>query len=189
MASPGDKGYNDFRQVWKVTVPKAYVANIITNSASLLNSSYKMEQIGTLQNMPVVPDKSKASMRLNGESATLQRAWYRGQVAKFFSFAEAALAAAGANVPLSPIYVTFNVNPGEPNGGPGSGFRTEPKSEQTHNVPFTLPGDPGYSPLWLVAVYDNADFPSVHDRATALKAKVLAPGAATVNCPIVFIEP
>ena len=92
-------------------------------------------------------------------------------------------------MPLSPIYVTFNVNPGEPNGGPGSGFRTEPDSQQTHNVPFTLPGDPGYSPLWLVAVYDNADFPSVHDRATALKAKVLAPGAATVNCPIVFVAP
>jgi len=137
----------------------------------------------------VVPDKSKASMRLNGESAALQRAWYRGQVAKFFSFDEAPLAAAGANVPLSPIYVTFNINPGEPNGGPGSGFRTEPGSEQTHNVPFTLPGDPGYSPLWLVAIYDNADFPSVHDRATALKAKVLAPGAATVNCPIVFVMP
>ena len=25
---PGEKGYNDFRQVWKVTVPKDYVANI-----------------------------------------------------------------------------------------------------------------------------------------------------------------
>jgi hypothetical protein len=56
-------------------------------------------------------------------------------------------------------------------------------------VPATLPGDAGYSPLWLVAVYDNADFPSVHDLATALKAKVLAAGVATVNCPIVFIEP
>ena len=89
---------------------------------------------------------------------------------------------------MSPIYVTFNINPGVPNGGPGSGFKTEPNSEQTHNIPFTLPGDAGYSPLWLVAVYDNADFPSVHDRATALKAKVLAPGAATVNCPIVFVN-
>ena len=186
---PGEKGYNDFRQVWKVTVPKDYAANTITDSATLLDPGYKMEQTGTLRNMPVVPDKSKASMRLNGESAVLQRAWYRGQIAKFFGFAEAPLAAAGANVPLSPIYVTFNVNPGEPNGGPGSGFRTEPNSEQTHNVPFTLPGDPGYSPFWLVAVYDNADFPSVHDRATAQKAKVLAPGAATVNCPIVFVTP
>ena len=85
--------------------------------------------------------------------------------------------------------MTFNVNPGAPNGGPGSGFKAEPGSEQTHNVPFTLPGDPGYSPLWLVAVYDNADFPAVHDRATALKAKVLAPGVATVNCPIVSMTP
>lgn len=186
---PGDKGYNDFRQVWKVTVPKDYVANTIADAATLFDAGYKMEQTGTLRNMPVVPDKSRASMRLKHESAELQRAWYRGQVAKFFSFDEAPLSAAGSTVPLSPIYVTFNVNPGEPNGGPGSGFRTEPNSAQTHNVPFTLPGDLGYSPLWLVAVYDNADFPSVHDKASALKAKVLAPGAATVNCPIVFVGP
>ena len=109
---PGEKGYNDFRQVWKVTVPKDYVANTITDSAALLDAGYKMEQTGTLRNMPVVPDKSTARARLKGESAELQRAWYRGQVAKFFSFAEAPLAVAGANVPLSPIYVTFNVNPG-----------------------------------------------------------------------------
>ena len=186
---PGEKGYNDFRQVWKVSVPKDYVANSITDAGTLRDAGYQMQQTDTLRNMPVVPDKSKASMRLKGESAELHRAWYGGKVAKFFSFDEAPLAAAGGNVPLSPIYVTFNINPGQPNGGPGSGFRTEPNSPQTHNVPFTLPGDAGYSPLWLVAVYDNADFPSVHDRATALKAKVLAPGVATVNCPIVFIEP
>ena len=186
---PGEKGYNDFRQVWKVSVPKDYVANLITDEGTLRDAGYQMQQTDTLRNMPVVPDKSKASMRLKGESAELQRAWYGGKVAKFFSFGEAPLTAAGGNVPLSPIYVTFNVNPGQPNGGPGSGFHTEPNSEQTHNVPFTLPGDAGYSPLWLVSVYDNADFPSVRDRATVLKAKVLAPGVATVNCPIVFIGP
>ena len=186
---PGEKGYNDFRQVWKVTVPKDYVANSITDAGTLRDAGYQMQQTDTLRNMPVVPDKSKASMRLNGASPELHRAWYGGEVAKFFSFDEAPLAAAGGNVPLSPIYVTFNINPDQPNGGPGSGFRTEPNSPQTHNVPFTLPGDVGYSPLWLVSVYDNADFPSVHDRATALKAKVLAPGVATVNCPIVFIAP
>jgi alcohol dehydrogenase (cytochrome c) len=186
---PGEKGYNDFRQVWKVSVPKDYVANAITDAGTLRSAGYQMQQTDTLRNMPVVPDKSKASMRLKGESAELHRAWYRGQVAKFFSFDEAPLSAVGGNIPLSPIYVTFNINPDQPNGGPGSGFRTEPNSPQTHNVPFTLPGDAGYSPLWLVAVYDNADFPSVRDQATALKAKVLAPGAATVNCPIVFIAP
>jgi hypothetical protein len=84
---------------------------------------------------------------------------------------------------------SLSLNPGQPNGGLGSGFHTEPNSEQTQNVPFTLPGDAGYSPLWLVSVHDNADFPSVRDRATALKAKVLGAGVATVNCPIVFSEP
>jgi alcohol dehydrogenase (cytochrome c) len=184
---PGEKGYNDFRQVWKVTMPKDYVANTIVDAGALRGAAYKVEQTGTLRNMPVVPDKSTAKARLKGESAELQRAWYQGQVAKFFSFDEAPLS--GSNVPLSPIYVTFNVNPDQPNGGPGSGFKAEPNSEQTHNVPATLPGDAGYSPLWLVAVYDNADWPEVKDLKTALKAKVLAPAAGTVNCPIVFIEP
>jgi alcohol dehydrogenase (cytochrome c) len=186
---PGEKGYNDFRQVWKVSVPRDYVANSITDAAMLRRAGYKIQQTATLRNMPVVPDKSRARARLKGESAELQRAWYRGQVAKYFSFNEAMLSVAGANVPVSPIYVTFNVNPGEPNGGPTSGFRAEPNSHQTHNVPATLPGDAGYSPLWLVAVYDNADWPSVRNLDTALKAKVVAPGAATVNCPIVFIAP
>ena len=108
-----------------MTVSKDYVVNTIADSAALLDAGYKMEQTGALRNMPVVPDKSTARARLKGESPELQRAWHRGQVAKFFSFAEAPLAVAGANVPLSPIYVTFNVNPGAPDGGPGSGFRTE----------------------------------------------------------------
>jgi len=184
---PGEKGYNDFRQVWKVTVPKDYVANTVVDAGALKDAGYKMEQTPALRNMPVVPDKSTAKMRLNGESPGLESAWYKGQVAKFFGFDEAPLS--GSGVPLSPIYVTFNVNPDQPNGGPGSGFKAEPGSEQTHNVPATLPGGAGYSPLWLVAVYDNADFPSVHDLQTALKAKVLAAGVATVNCPIVFVEP
>jgi len=186
---PGEKGYNDFRQVWKAWVPKDYAANTITDSAALLKTGYRTEQTSTLRNMPVVPDKSRAKARLKGASADLQRAWYRGQVAKYFTFDEAPLSAAGSSVPVSPIYVTFNVNPGQPNGGPGSGFRTEPNSPQTHNVPATLPGDTGYSPLWLVAVYDNADWPSVHDLDTARKAKQLGAGVATVNCPIVFVGP
>ena len=75
------------------------------------------------------------------------------------------------------------------NDGETITIKANPDSPQTHNVPFTLPGDAGYSPLWLVSVYDNADFPEVHDQATALKAKILGPGVATVNCPIVSIEP
>ena len=60
--------------------------------------------------------------------------------------------------------------------------------------------------LWGWALVDNANrhadfskapepgliggvWPQVKDLQTALKAKVLAPGAATVNCPIVSVEP
>ncbi len=31
---PGETGYNDFRQVWKVTVPKDYVANTIVDAGA-----------------------------------------------------------------------------------------------------------------------------------------------------------
>jgi hypothetical protein len=185
---PGETGYNDFRQVWRVLVPKSYVANSVVDAAMLRDAGFKTEATDVLRNMPVVPDRSRARLRFKGESAKLQRAWYRGQVAKFFSFEEAALSASGNSVPLSPIYVTFNINPDQANGGPGSGFRAETGSHQTHNVPATLPGDAGYSPLWLVSVYDNADFPAVHDLDTVVKAKILGPGVATVNCPIVLVE-
>lgn len=186
---PGDKSYNDFRQVYKVVVPANYLANSITDSVEIRKSGYKIEKTNTLRNMPIVPDKSTARERLNGESAELQRAWFKGKVAKFFLFSEAALSVAGSDVPVSPIYVTFNVNPDQPKGGPGSGFRAESNSVQTHNVPATLPGDAGYSPLWSVDVYDNADWAKVSNLDTAQSAKLLGPGVANVNCPIVFVTP
>lgn len=182
---PGDKGYNDFRQVWKVTVPKSYVANTISDAAALQKAGYKSEKTDELRNMPVVPDKSVARMRLNNESPGLQSAWFDGKVAKFFAFYEAKLS--GQDVPVSPIFVTFNINPDKPNGGPDSGFRTEQSSPQTHNIPSTLPGDAGYSPLWSVVVYDTADWPKVHDLQSVSAAKILASGVANVNCPIVSI--
>jgi hypothetical protein len=79
---PGEKGYNDFRQVWKVWVPKDYVANTISDAATLLQTGYRTEKTDTLLNMAVVPDKSRARVRFNGGSPELQRAWYRGEVAK-----------------------------------------------------------------------------------------------------------
>jgi hypothetical protein len=52
----------------------------------------------------------------------------------------------------------------------------------------TLPGDPGYSPLWAVNIYDNADFAGVSDLATAQAASILAPYATMVNCPLASHE-
>jgi len=40
-----------------------------------------------------------------------------------------------------------------------------------------------------VSVYDNRDWLRLHDLDTVLKAKILAPAAATVNCPTVALAP
>lgn len=183
---PGDKGYNDFRQVWKVWVPSNYVANTITDAATLLQTGYKTEKTDKLLNMAVVPDKSRAHVRLKGGNAELQDAWYRGQVAKFLLFDEAPLSVSGDTVPVSPIYDGFTINPGQPGGE--TEFCTDPNSKQTHNVVATVPGDKAYSPLWLRIVYDSAACASVHNLDTALKAKVVPAKVLLVNCPIVSID-
>ncbi|MEJ0096105.1 MAG: hypothetical protein WDN46_22645 [Methylocella sp.] len=96
--APGEKGYNDFRQVWKVWVSKDYVPNTITDAASLLQAGYRLEKTDKLINMPVVPDRSRASLRFNHGNPELQRAWYQGQVAKYFLFEEAPLSVSGEDV-------------------------------------------------------------------------------------------
>jgi hypothetical protein len=183
---PGDEGYNDFRQIWKVWVPKDYLPNTITDAAMLAESHFKPEKTDKLINMPIVPDKSRASVRFNGGKNELQRAWYRGQVAKYFIFDEAPLSVSGDDVPVSPIYDGFTINPGEPNGG--TAFHTEPNTMQTHNVVATVPGDREYSPLWLRVVYDSAQWGSVHDLDTAQKAEVVPAETLLINCPIVSIK-
>ena len=184
-AIPGDAGYNDFWQVTKVTVPAHYVANTITSLDEIRAAGYVLTPMDMLVNCPIVPDGSTARVRLAGASADLTSGWYRGQVVKYFTFAEAALVLESGKVPLSPIFVTFNTNPDQPGGGPPSGFETQAGTLQTHNVVATLPGDPGYSPLWDVSVYDNTDFAMVSNLATARAAHRLADGVAMVNCPIV----
>jgi hypothetical protein len=186
---PGDAGYNDFWLVSKVTVPANYVANTVTSVAEIRSAGYDVTSTDMIVNCPVVPYGSTAKLRFKQtESPELTRGWYRDQVVYYFNFSEAALTAAAGKVPTSPIYVTFNTNPGDPGGGPASGFVVEPGTDQTHNVPATLPADPGYSPLWAVHIYDNTAFPTVMNLATASAATILEPNGPTVNCPIVSVE-
>ncbi len=184
-AVPGDPGYNDFWQVVRVTVDDDYVANQAASLADLEARGFAMEPTSTIVNCPVVPEGSTAELRLDGGDAELVQGWYRGEVVSYFHFGEAPLTVVNDSVPTSPIYVTFNVDPGEPGGGPPSGFVTEPGSEQTHNVIASVPGQPGYSPLWAVNIYDNADFDAVSDLTSAEAASLLVPYAAMVNCPVV----
>jgi hypothetical protein len=185
---PGDEGYNDFWRVTKVTVPSDYTANTATSVADLNDAGYDMTTTDMLVNCPVVPEGSTASMRAGDADSGLVQGWYDGQVVQYFAFKEAALMPRDGQVPVSPIYVTFNTNPGQDGGGPPSGFVTEADSMQNHNVVATLPGDDGYSPLWTVNIYDNADFDMVSDLDSATSANILARGAANVNCPVVSVE-
>jgi hypothetical protein len=126
---------------------------------------------------------------LINESSSLNRCWYKRKVVYYFNFGEKNLTAnATALVPLSPIYVSFNINPGQPDGGPASGFKTEPGTDQTHNVVATLPSDAAYSPLWTVVAYDNNNFNNVSNLNTAASSNILVPNAGSVNCPVVRIQ-
>lgn len=180
---PGEAGYNDFWQVNEVTVPKDYVVNSLASYDDIVAAGYAIKPTTNIVNCPVVPKGSTASKRFNGADNSLHRGWYKGKLVHYFTFEEKALS--GNSVPISPIYVTFNVNPDQPNGGPASGFVTESGSSQTHNVLATLPADAGYSPLWSVNVFDNADFNEVSNLTTAQAANILGSGVALVNCPVV----
>jgi hypothetical protein len=187
-AIPGEATYNDFHRVIKVTVPASYKANSATSLADITAGGWPTEQTTTLVNDPIVPRGSTASKRADGSSAALHHGWYGGKRVYFFTFEQTLMGDAAGTVPRSPIFVTFARNPGTDGGGPASGFKTEPGTLQAHNVTASLPGQPAYSPLWSVSVYDNANFDAVKDLATLGKAKLLANNVATVNCPIVSVK-
>ncbi len=187
---PGDAGYSDFWRIYRVIAPPDYVANTVTSFDGVYDAELFIEATDTVVNCPVVPEGSTASLRVGDTDPAAAPSWYRDQVAFLFKFEEAVLVVTPeGEVPRSPIYVTFAVNPDQPGGGPGSGFGTEPDGLQTHNVVGTVPGDEDYSPFWSVNVYDNAAFDSVSDLPTAEAATRLADDMAQVNCPVVFVGP
>ena len=188
---PGDPGYNDLWQMYKVIVPKDYVANTVTSYQEIQEEGFDIQPTSAIVNCPVVPKGSTASLRLGSSSKEPSPSWYKGKVVYYFYFRESELEITNDGlVPTSPIYVSFNTNPesSDPSSGPPSGFMTEQGSNQTHNVVATLPSDSDYSPLWQVYVYNNADFDSVSDLASAESANILNTNAGYVNCPVVYKE-
>lgn len=186
---PGNPGYNDFWQINKVAVPSDYTTNSIGSFQALKAAGFPITRTNMIVNCPIVPNGSTATHRLSGNDTGLHEGWYQNKIVTYFNFVEAPLmTTADGMVPVSPIYVAFNVNPGMANGGPPSGFKMAAMSMQTHNVVATLPGDKGYSPLWSVSPYDNMYFDKVMKLDSVMDSMVLAQGVANVNCPIFSVQ-
>jgi hypothetical protein len=155
-----------------------------------MQNKYTISSTNTIVNCPIVPKGSIARKRYSSsESAALTRGWYKNKVVYYFNFFEKQLMAVDGKVPVADIYVCFKINPDQMDGGPASGFKTEDgmATGQTHNIPTVLPSDALYSPLWNVVVYNNTSFSMVSNLATVSQAPILAPSAAIVNCPIVWV--
>jgi hypothetical protein len=172
---PGDDGYNDFWRVAWVDVPADFVPGSITAASQV--HALPISPSTIILDCPIVPRGSHGA----GAPAWLELA-YRGERVACLHFGDD-LTAERDRVPTSPIYVTFASE-----AGPDSGFRTEPRTPQTHNVVMSVPGDADYSPLWAVHIYDRAAFDRVHDATSALAAP-LADKGPLVNCPIIAIGP
>lgn len=182
---PGDDGYTDFWRIVEVSAPADYEVDSIRSLAALEQAGFPTNETNRVLNAPVVPKGSTARMRVGGGSAELQSAWYRDQIAYHFTFEEAPIELTEFDtVPVAYVFVAFNINPDQPGGGSDSGFLTEVDSGRTHNVLEFLPGDPGYSPLWMVQVYDNAEFDNVTDEPSARAATRFPGGTDLVNCPL-----
>lgn len=190
-AIPGDEGYSDFWQIYNVTVPANYKANSITSFQDIIDNKYPTETTNKVVNCPVVPKGSSAQKRyLPGEDNQIQRGWYKSKIVYYFSFEEKDLELTNDLVPLSDIFVCFNINPGEDNGGSGSGIKTEDDTNtgQSHSVVETIPLDEEYSPLWYVQVYNNVNFDNMANLDSAKNTEILMPDAMKVNCPLVYVE-
>ncbi len=175
---PGDSGYSDFWRVTWVEVPADFVAGSITNASQL--RALHAENAASVVDCPIVPRGTTARGGHGIAPPDSRELWFRGQRVTCLHFAPD-LTLDGDRVPTSPIYVTFASE-----AGPASGFRTEARTPQTHNVVMSVPGDVDYSPLWAVHIYDREAFDRVRDATTALAARLVEKGPL-VNCPIIAV--
>lgn len=162
--APGDPGYTDLWDVWKVTVPDGFRPDNRVRDMETLrklirdpDSGYVAERTGALVNGPIVPEGSTAQHKAEGRggAAALRYFWYRGRRAPYLYFEEK-LRLTGEQAPTSKATVAKDALPAV-----GQALEVD-----------TLPGDPGYSPLRVL----------IDARGRALSG-------APLNCPVVGAGP
>lgn len=160
--APGDPGYSDLWDIWKVMTPDSFQeTNWVRDAATVERllrdpaAGFRASSTGIYLNAPVVPDGTKAGSKAEGKAgaARLWYAWYQGKRAPFLYFEGSLHLASDGRIPVSGMKLK------------GAKARW-PSAEPLEAL--TWPKGPGYSPL--VRVTDGADRPVI-------------PG--TINCPIV----
>jgi len=153
--APGDPGYTDIWDIWKVTVPpgfredngirdRATVDKLLADS----NSGFSALRTGILLNGPIVPEGSRARLKADnkGGSAMLRYAWFRGLRAPYLYF-EGSLNADGVNAPVAVMTLTREPGPLEL-----SRALLRPEGNATTSARVSaVPGARGYSPMWKVS--------------------------------------
>jgi hypothetical protein len=155
--APGDLGYTDLWDLWKVTVPPGFPAvnslRDMTTLEKLLadkESGFSAVRTGALLNGPIVPEGSSASMKADRRdgAAALRYVWYRGKRAPYLYF-EQTLRIAGEMSPVASMTIT-------PPAGTEPGSRPADAIAGARAIAVSaLPGDGGYSPLWRVSDADG----------------------------------
>ena len=160
--APGDPGYTDLWDIWKVITPDTFRETNWVRDATTVEKlladpagGFTAYSTGIYLNAPVVPEGSKAGSKAESRagSATLLYAWYRGMRAPFLYFEGSLHLSAEGRIPVASLALD------------GSDTSWPPKEPL---VAARWPKAPGYSPL-----------------ATVSDAKGRSKVNGTLNCPIV----
>lgn len=194
-AIPGDDGYNDFVHIHNVRIlDRDYRANSITDAEDFVDFEWEIIPTQQLMQAVMVPDGSKAALRFDATTPSeLLDGWYKGRLVKYLLFenpASTAVVDFGAGEIKTPQMYTFFAN----NRNEKDGFEIDPESGMTHNVVTRLPGQEGYSPLWVLQIFKLMAFERVQDLASALdqskaeESKVELESLLYLNAPVVGVE-
>ena len=166
---PGEEGYSDFCHIHQVRViDREYRENALNDAQAIVDSEWEITATEQIMQAVMVPDGSSASLRYDSTTpAGLLDGWYQGQVVKYMLFEHPASTATvdfGSGEINSPQMYAFFAN----NRDEKDGFEMDRETAMTHNVVTRLPGEEGYSPLWVLQIFKLAAFDRVLDLASAL---------------------
>ena len=166
---PGGADYSDFWHIHNVYIQDAdYRANSYDSVEDVLGSGLEIEPSQTVANHVMVPLGSSASLRYAPSTPRRpQDGWYRGQIVKYLVFESpqsvATVDFGSGQVNTPQMYAFLNNNRDERDG-----FALDLEGVSTHNVVTRLPGEEGYSPLWILQIFNINVFERVFDLASSL---------------------